>query len=52
MHYITRYPPVREKEDDMHDQVPIVEGGEAYANPSVNDIDIAQNSYPHVPQLV
>jgi len=32
--------------------VPAVEQGETYENNAANDLDIAQNSYPHVPQLV
>jgi hypothetical protein len=40
-----------EKEDSVI-PVPAVEQGETYENNTANDLDIAQNSYPHVPQLV
>ena len=41
----------RDKGDDIN-PVPAVEQGETYENAAANDLDIAQNSYPHVPQLV
>merc|ERR1712176_1383905 len=37
---------------DSINPVPAVEQGETYENAAANDLDIAQNSYPHVPQLV
>jgi len=37
---------------DIINPVPAVEQGETYENAAANDLDIAQNSYPHVPQLV
>jgi len=47
----TSYTQHGDKGDDIN-PVPAVEQGETYENAAANDLDIAQNSYPHVPQLV